>query len=166
MKAIYHFQSQDRRFAVTMTARCVQTMLREAGEARGAETGGILVGHYNDQRDTAVVTSAEPPPPDSHGTVVSFRRGVKGVHALLHGLWNKPKRTYYLGEWHVHPGFSAERSSTDDSTMHSRTLRDAFQCEVPVLVILGGSPTASWHLQAWAYEAGAAPIPLLELNGP
>ncbi|WP_371827337.1 Mov34/MPN/PAD-1 family protein [Deinococcus sp. QL22] len=161
MKAVYFFQSEDQRFAVTMTAQIVRTMLDEATRARGAETDGILVGRYNSRLNTAVVTGAQPPPADSRGSRLTFERGVSGMRELLLRLWNGPLRTYYLGEWHAHPGFNAERSPTDDATMQSRALREGFNCEVPVLVILGDSGS-DWHLQAWVYREGQAPIPLFE----
>lgn len=166
MKPLYRFRSDDGRFGLALPAEAVRRMLAEARAAGGAETGGILVGLYNDALDTAIVTQAEPPPTDSTHTRSSFLRGVVGVKERLGYLWRRPVPTYYLGEWHVHPGFSPEKSADDDATMLRGGLREAFNCAVPVLVILGGNPAAAWSLQAWAYPGGQAPRRLKEQGEP
>lgn len=160
MKPLYRFRSDDGRFGVALPVEAVRRMLAEARAAGGSETGGILVGLYNEALDTAIVTQAETPPPDSTGTRSSFLRGVAGVRERLGQLWKRPVRTYYLGEWHVHPGFSPEKSADDDATMLRGGLREAFNCAVPILVILGGEPTAEWSLRAWAYPRDGAPVRL------
>lgn len=165
MKPLYRFRSEDGRFGVALPAEAVRRMRAEALAAGASETGGILVGLYNEALDTAIVTQAEPPPPDSSGTRTSFLRGVVGIRELLLRLWKRPVRTYYLGEWHVHPGFSPERSDQDDDTMLGDGLREAFDCAVPVLVILGGDPAGTWGLRAWAYPRGQVPVRLREQAG-
>lgn len=162
MKPLYRFRSDDGRFGLALPAEVVRRMLAEARAVGGTETGGILVGLYNDALDTACVTMAEPPPTDSIHTRSSFVRGVAGVRARLAHLWKRSVPTYYLGEWHVHPGFSPEKSTDDDATMHRGGLRQAFNCAVPVLVILGGDPAADWSLRAWAYPEEQAAVCLLE----
>ncbi|WP_412026485.1 Mov34/MPN/PAD-1 family protein [Deinococcus yunweiensis] len=162
MRTLYRFRSADGRYGTTLTGDTVRTMLGAARAAGGAETGGILIGLYNGGLDTAMVTQAAPPPPDSRGTQGTFYRGVAGVGALLQRLWRQPIRTHYLGEWHVHPGTSAERSATDDNTMRGDGLRGAFGCLVPILVILGGDPQGAWELRAWAYPERGQPVVLAE----
>jgi len=159
--ALHRFRSADLRYGLTLPDEAVKRMLSEAIRAKDRETGGVLIGLYNEALDTAIVTLAAPPPPDSREDPSTFWRGVVGVRELLQGLWSRPMRTYYLGEWHVHPGLSAEHSGLDDQTMHGHDLRRSFQCAVPVLVILGGDPAAKWHLQAWAYPEGTRAVPMM-----
>lgn len=162
MTSLYRFRSQDGRYGLTLPSPAVTGMRREAQNATGRETGGILVGLYSASLDTAIVTSVEVAPVDSAASRSSFSRGVSGIQTLLNRLWHQPVRTYYLGEWHVHPGFSPEKSAQDDATMQSGRLHDAFHCAVPVLVILGGDPSAIWTLRAWAYPQGQTSVPLRE----
>lgn len=164
MKPLYHFRSKDARYGLTLPGNAVRHMLEEAVKADGTETGGLLIGLYNDALDTAMVTRTASPPADSVRTRTTFWRGVAGVQEMLQHLWTRSVRTFYLGEWHVHPGFSAQKSRTDDETMDSESLKQAFHCAVPVLVILGGDPASTWHLRAWVYPNRGTPIPLLELN--
>jgi Prokaryotic homologs of the JAB domain len=159
--ALHSFRSADFRYGLTLPDEAVRRMLSEAIRAKDCETGGVLVGLYNATLDTAIVTLAAPPPPDSREDPNTFWRGVVGVREMLQDLWTRPIRTYYLGEWHVHPGFSAEHSGLDDQTMYGHDLRRSFQCAVPVLVILGGDPATKWHLRAWAYPNGAKAVQMM-----
>lgn len=162
MKPLYRFQSLDGQYGLTLSSDAVKRMLAEAQKADGHETGGILVGLYNHGLDTAIVTSAQPPPEDSSRSRSAFWRGIVGVRELLQHQWSQPLRTYYLGEWHVHPGFSPEKSTEDDVTMCRRGLREAFNCAVPILVILGGNPPAKWILRAWVYPSDQPAVHLIE----
>ncbi len=164
MKPLYHFRSADARYGLTLPGDAVRHMLTEATNADGTETGGLLIGLYNDALDTAMVTRAASPPTDSVRTPTTFWRGITGVQELLQRLWTRPVRTFYLGEWHVHPGLSAQKSRTDDQTMNNPALKHAFQCAVPVLVILGGHPGSDWHLKAWAYPDRQPPVSLNEVS--
>lgn len=162
IKPLYRFISVDRRYGIALPAHSVRAMLAHAHASGTRETGGILIGCYNEGNDTAIVTRADGPPPDSRASHTRFRRGVQGLTDLLGRMWTRPIRTYYLGEWHFHPFSNAERSSVDDDTMWDPELRDGFGCPIPVLVILGGDPEGEWSLRAWAYPNRHQPISLLE----
>lgn len=64
------------------------------------ETGGIIIGYYDEECRNAVITECTNPLEDSLGTRNHFFRGVKGLKSLLKKKWNE-KREYYLGEWHL-----------------------------------------------------------------
>lgn len=162
IKPIYQFASSDRHYGVALNAELVRTMLTKAQASRRLETGGILIGYYNERHNTAIVTRVVGPPSDSQASPTRFWRGVQGLNDLLSRMWTRPIRTYYLGEWHFHPLANAERSPIDDGTMQNLDLRDGFGCPVPVLVILGGDPEGEWSLRAWVYPSKLEPIPLLE----
>lgn len=162
MKPIYRLTSNDGRYGVALNAELVRTMLTKARASGQLETGGILIGYYNEHHNMAIVTRVDGPPSDSQASPTRFWRGVQGLNDLLNRMWTRPIRTYYLGEWHFHPFANAERSPIDDSTMQNLELRDSFGCPVPVLVILGGDPESEWSLRAWAYPGKLEPIPLLE----
>ena len=55
--------SEDRRFGVALRADALDLMLGLCRLAGADETGGILIGRYNDNHDTAVVTRVTGAPP-------------------------------------------------------------------------------------------------------
>ena len=63
---------------------------------------------------------------------------------LLDSFWKKDQ--YYIGEWHFHPYSSPFPSATDLQTMHSLSEEEYLHCPEPILIIVGGKPSA------WAYH--------------
>lgn len=116
------------------------------------ETGGLLIGHYTTSLDCAIVTKISGPPDDSEAGRTWFKRGTKGLTAMLSKYWKKGD--YYLGEWHVHPGGSPIPSDIDRSQMNRIIQTKNFECEEPVLILVGGTPT-DYKLRILVYRAGA-----------
>jgi len=76
------------------------------------ETGGILVSYYTDALNCAVVTDAsERPRLQERKDLVhmSYSRLARVVGWAM----AQQETRYYLGEWHFHPGGSAEPNPTD-----------------------------------------------------
>lgn len=161
MTALQIFTSSDRRFRIALPDMAVQTMLTQARAAGGNETGGILIGQYSADHQTALITRAEPPPADSWAGPTWFERGVVGMKEVLHRLWRAPQQTFYLGEWHFHPFAHAGASGTDDQTMKRADLRHGFACQEPILLILGGDPAASYHVNAYVFPNPTTRIQLI-----
>ncbi len=80
------------------------------------ETGGIIIGYYDDMCKNAVITEFTNPPEDSKSDRFRFYRGIQGLKKLLQQRW-KERNEYYLGEWHLHPGSSPTPSATDIAQM-------------------------------------------------
>jgi len=102
------------------------------------ETGGLLLGHYTPSLDCAIITTVCGPPEDSGAGRNWFRRGTKGLKAMLSKSWKSG--VYYVGEWHAHPGGGATPSPTDRSQMLHVATNGNFECKVPLLIIVGGAP--------------------------
>ena len=77
-------------------------------ESGRVETGGVLIGRYNRERNMATVTRVCGPPPDSRKGRNTFVRGTQGLQHLINRLWHVNE--YYLGEWHYHPEGTAHPS--------------------------------------------------------
>lgn len=79
------------------------------------ETGGILIGCYDERHCTALVRCVTGPPRDSVCGPFTFRRGIRGLDTLLARAWRRG--LYYLGEWHFHsevlPPSELDRRATD-----------------------------------------------------
>lgn len=145
-------RSRDQRFGFLVASRHVEQIVGFCLKADQRETGGILVGHYSQARDQAVVTSLPDPPADSTSGPTWFRRGVRGLSRLLEMTWKKDGH-FYLGEWHYHPGASSEPSSRDNAQMSSIARDPAYACPEPVLLVVGGN-RGSLHASASVYSNG------------
>jgi hypothetical protein len=100
-----------------------------------SETGGILVGRYDDGRQVARITLAAPPPGDSEAGLDWFKRGKEGLAALLAEQWSLPERRYYLGEWHFHPLGGAQPSPQDVAQIREIATDESYRCPRPLLII-------------------------------
>lgn len=160
MKKALRFRSEDGRFGVDLAPRQVAAMLKHTKRAGRQETGGVLVGYYNDAHDCAHVTCISPPPKGSSSSETRFERGSDGVARWLQRLWRSPKSVYYLGEWHFHPGVFPDPSAQDCAQMMAIARRESAHCPEPILLILGGDPSREWHICACVFPEGRRMITL------
>ena len=131
-------------------------MCRELGTL---ETGGILVGRYNEAHDTAIVTRVWGPPEDSVRRRTGFWRGIQGLQQRLDALWKAQE--YYLGEWHYHPGGASQPSKEDISQMVRIANSLDFNTPEPVLIVVGGS---NWEVVAHVFLRNGSSIGLTGLT--
>ena len=131
-------------------------MCRESGDL---ETGGVLVGRYNETHDTAIVTQLWGPPEDSVRRRISFWRGTQGLQQQLDSLWKT--REYYLGEWHYHPGGAGEPSKGDIKQMVRIAKSLDYNTPEPVLIVVGGS---DWVVVAHVFPRHGTSIKLTGLE--
>ena len=141
-------RTDDGRFGAVISPAIIDRLLQLCREAGTVETGGILVGRYTPKHDTAIVTDASGPPPDSNRQSRVFFRGIKGLQRLLNRLWFD-KGEYYLGEWHFHPWAPANASGTDKDQLRKYSQDELLQCPEPIMLIIGGDPSAEWMLKAY-----------------
>jgi integrative and conjugative element protein (TIGR02256 family) len=161
-------RSRDRRFGLVLSAHQEQLLQERSAKSWPNETGGILVGCYTEQLDTAVVTRLPMAPADSISSRARFIRGLRGLQKLLTRLWDQSPevREYYLGEWHCHPGQAPVPSPQDEAQMKAIAEDPKYRCPEPVLLIVGGSPSTGWSIAARVYPRGAEPLPLLPCEAP
>lgn len=152
------YWSSDRKFGMVLEHDFIEKMLNACKKAGSHETGGILVGHYNENLDCAFVTDVSLSPSDSKYGRFWFYRGVSGLQAWLNRLWKRQE--YYLGEWHFHPFASAAFSQRDKNQMKKIAKSKRYLCPEPVLLIIGGDPKHSWILQTYVCDKGKSFIEL------
>lgn len=153
------FWAANRRFGLKVPETVVGSILAHCREAGEVETGGILIGQYTGRHDCAMVHQVTGPPEDSTATRTRFRRGTIGLQPLLDRLWRRERR-YYLGEWHFHPGASPDPSGVDDRQLRSIASDRQYNCPEPVLLIVGGDPSAAWAAAAFVFPKGEGRIPM------
>ena len=138
------FRSADGRFRLFIGAGPLAHVLDLCLDSHPLETGGVLIGHYGETLDTAIVTRVTGPPPDSRRRRTAFYRGTQGLQELLGALWRKNE--YYLGEWHYHPGGSPEPSATDIRRMQEIAESDDARCPEPILLVAGADCEMTMHI--------------------
>jgi proteasome lid subunit RPN8/RPN11 len=146
------------RFGVWLSSAAVASILATCEQAGRRETGGILIGRYDAEGWMAEVLEATPKPRGSRSGWWWFTRSNRGLAKLLAERW--AEGLHYLGEWHYHPGGSANPSDTDVNTMLRIAEDGDYRCAQPILVILGGSPTRVWDLSATVFPSGRR-VPLV-----
>jgi len=132
------YKSKDERYAVRIDDENIHQLIGYITQANRNETGGIIIGQYNDDRDCATVSLVTPAPPDSKSGHTWFERGVSGLQQLITRMWKK--KDYYLGEWHFHPYAPPTPSRTDINQMVRIANSKQYNCPEPILLIIGGNP--------------------------
>ncbi|MGH7965101.1 MAG: Mov34/MPN/PAD-1 family protein [Candidatus Binatia bacterium] len=122
---------------VRLTDAALRLIEREALASANKETGGILIGRYENDGNVAVVTAASERPVDSSAGRAWFQRGISGLTAKLRARWVHGE--YYLGEWHSHPGGAPDPSNNDIREMRSIAIDTRYRCPKPIMVIAGTS---------------------------
>jgi integrative and conjugative element protein (TIGR02256 family) len=145
-----HYKSPDNLFAIKVNQIELNTILRICADAQGNETGGLLIGHYNDNHNCAIVMEVTGPSADSSSGKTWFYRGVGGLQKLLNTAWRR-RRQYYLGEWHFHPGASSVLSGDDTDAMSNTANSLRYNCPEPLLLIIGGKPGLKWSASAYVF---------------
>jgi integrative and conjugative element protein (TIGR02256 family) len=138
-----------------MRAEALRTALRFP---RRWETGGILLGYFDDACRVAWATAAESPPPDSERGENFLWHGTEGVaRSIARHRQASGGRVRFIGMWHTHPGMVTRASPTDDQAMRN-LLIPLPTSQVPrraIQVILGGEGE-KWDY--WLQGAGQPDI--------
>lgn len=156
--------STDGRFAVTFPPEALRELVEHTKGAGNLETGGVLVGRYNDDLNHATVTEVIGPPPDSKAWRTGFVRGVGGLARRLLDLWNSRGRSYYLGEWHFHPRVIPHASTDDEQQMLQIAGDKGYRCPEAILVIVGGGPSHPWSLAAYVFTRSGERVSLTNVE--
>jgi integrative and conjugative element protein (TIGR02256 family) len=157
------FWSEDHRFGLKVAKETMTHILKMCAASKANETGGILVGFYTPAHDCAVVAAASKAPSDSQSGRMRFVRGVRGLQRWIELLWRR-RQHYYLDEWHFHPDGLPYPSHTDIEQMRRIAEAVHYRCPEPVLLIVGGNPTAKWEARAYVFPRGKSPVDLVRGN--
>lgn len=114
-------------------------MLRVARSAKPDETGGTLVGVYEDGNRIARIERVIAANQSATRQRYKFVRPSDYEDRQLGKIYQQSKgRLLYLGEWHSHPGGPAMPSGTDIATMVSLARDTKVAANTPILIVLGG----------------------------
>jgi integrative and conjugative element protein (TIGR02256 family) len=118
----------------------MRTEARRGARVRGPriETGGMLLGAFDDAAGVIYVDRVTGPPPDSFLSATYFQHGQVGTREAVDAhLESSRARTGFAGYWHTHPGGSAAPSPTDEEGMAS-VLTPAGRRQRALMIIMGG----------------------------
>ena len=149
------YMSSDGRFSMVIDHGLLNSIHRLCDESAPLETGGIIIGSYNEDGSTASVTRIEGPPPDSKGERNRFYRGSRGLQHLLESLWQQGE--HYLGEWHFHPAGQPKPSPHDIRQMKAIQEEREARCPEPILIVAGEDGT----IATYVFPIGEAILQLL-----
>ena len=135
------YRTEDTRFSCIVPRKILEQARELCQHSYPDETGGILVGYYEDSH-TAIITKATKEPLGSEHHPLCFYRAKKGLIPFLDKCWKKGE--YYLGEWHYHPGGSPIPSATDVQAMAKIAQYKKLRCPEPLLIIIGGKQETGW----------------------
>jgi len=146
---VIHFLDQHGNTLIALPDQLASRMRALARKAYPNETGGIIVGRYDDAHRTALVRKIEGPSSDSVSGPSTFQRGICGIDTLLTRLWLR--KVYYLGEWHFHPEPYPKASWIDELQMAELARTTKLRCPEPVLFIVG-LPDRGGHIAAYVFR--------------
>ena len=131
----------DERFLGTITE------LRKSKLPR--ETGGVLVGAFDLQRQIIYVVDTIPSPPDSKEWPTLYIRGCKGLAEQV----RKFKETtdgmlHYVGEWHSHPDGIGCLPSTDDRKVFAWLAEHVHPDGFPAVMLIAGEHENGWFVDS------------------
>ncbi|MFS8146919.1 Mov34/MPN/PAD-1 family protein [Rhizobium sp. BR 249] len=136
-KIMVAFQAVNATVEVRLTDTALRLIETEALTSTDKETGGILIGRYENDGNVAVVTAATERPADSSSGRAWFQRGISGLKAKLRTRWVAGE--FYVGEWHSHPGGAPDPSGNDIRVMRSISIDTSYRCPKPIMLIAGTS---------------------------
>ena len=134
LNGYYKYSAPDTPVSIRVVSSVFESLkvIRRTSKAR--ETGGILVGKYNEDGNVIEVLEALPPSDDSRGTISTFFRGIFGLSDKLTTRWEE-SGTYYIGEWHYHTAGIGQPSNQDIVQMLEFAKAEEMQLAFPVMVI-------------------------------
>lgn len=139
---------------VWLPAALLHEVAGAAKEWQPLETGGVLAGYWVAQHSEAVVTHVIHAGPDADHRKAGMRPDAEFQEAELVRIFNETGGdSYYLGDWHSHPGMGAVPSAIDRATLRRIATAPAAAAPQPLMLILD-NPEDEWGVIGWQGRFG------------
>ena len=103
------------------------------------ETGGVLIGSYDQVEKCIYIVDMIPSPPDSKEFPHAYYRGIEGVEEQLSRLSIfTANNLQYIGEWHSHPDNTSVDMSDDDKILFGWIKNHLDDLSLPSLMVIVG----------------------------
>lgn len=116
------------------------------------ETGGLLLGQWDEAAGVIWVSKATGPPPDSEFGTNRFVCGVEGVHEFLESEQKRSRHALaFIGSWHTHPTSSSEPSGRDRGAARKLLTYPGTGLRKILMMILG-RPDTNFEIGAHVFK--------------
>jgi [CysO sulfur-carrier protein]-S-L-cysteine hydrolase len=143
---------------IALTSAVRKKICRELSHAGRRETGGLLLAEQLDDKGRFRIVDVTVDP--SGGEAMYFERRpelhTQALEAFFEKNGNNFGRFNYLGEWHSHPSFPVDPSTTDISTMQA-IVEDAGNIDFSVLMIVRLRMFVMLQVGAYLFTRGQHP---------
>lgn len=103
------------------------------------ETGGVLLGYFDQKLKAIFIADVLTAPPDSQADATGFTRGKQGLADQLDECARKTAHVVgYIGEWHSHPRGSSAQSSLLDIDLLATLALKMMLDGLPALMLIAG----------------------------
>jgi hypothetical protein len=103
------------KWTIYIDVMLLQKIFEVRKEKLPSETGGILIGSFDVQRQIIYIVDTILSPPDSQEWPTIYIRGCEGLNQKVKEISDKTlARLEYIGEWHSHPNSCSCKQSADD----------------------------------------------------
>lgn len=122
--------------------------VRRGSRVRGAmiETGGMLLGAYDDAVGVVFIDEMVGPPPDSFLAETYFQHGLHGSQAHVDEAMRRSNNvTGFVGFWHTHPDQHPSPSPTDEQGMAAVVGPDGNTRRALMMIVGGTERWAQWR---------------------
>lgn len=140
MSVVHIWGFPERQCFLAVPASAMRDLRRRARQALPNETGGTLVGRYSKNLRVACVERVIGVRAGGRQGRSWFYRPPDSIDGQLAEIFAKSGgRTYYLGEWHSHPGARPQPSPTDLNTLIGLARSRSVATDTPILIVAGGN---------------------------
>ena len=147
------------RWTIVLDDGLREHLSRNREEKLPNETGGVLLGSFDCEREILYIVDTLPSPPDSKEKTDLYIRGCKGLRDAVAAVDAKTGGMLeYVGEWHSHPrGVSTKPSKYDLAAFDWLTALMSKDGLPAVMMIVGKAGEVSLFISSMGRDA--SPIP-------
>jgi integrative and conjugative element protein (TIGR02256 family) len=123
----------------------LDTVRKERQKKLPRETGGVLLGTWDLQREIVYVVAMIPSPDDSEERPTSYIRGCRGLDSAVSDAEAQTGgQLQYIGEWHSHPDGHSADPSEDDCKLFDWVRDHTTQDGYPPVMLIVGEQESRW----------------------
>ena len=128
----------DKSWRIELNQSLYDTIVKHRHASFPKETGGILIGSYDNSRKMLYLVDQIESPCDSISSPTSYIRGCDGVKEKLDKIESITQGNLcYVGEWHSHPFNDTEQSDDDKVLMQAILDYTRDRCQPACMLIIG-----------------------------
>lgn len=142
----------------------IQVLAREADRFYPNETGGILIGYWDESMRNVVITIGTRSGCLARHASLLYAPDAEHDEAEIAKYYKASEGVYtYLGDWHTHPNETSYLSGKDFRTLALIAQTPGARIANPLMAVLGGKPNG-WELHIWCYEGRWRRVRALPVN--